>query len=157
MKFEYEQAYPRIRCGGILISDDALWNPAFSEFAETVAAPSARVIRGIGILQKPHPMKILLCTNAFAPMVGGPRNNCHEFGEATFFSVPFRSVDLTLVTSHPGWWNGTMPLLPFHIVRQPRSSGRCSACCVKQMSSTSRRSSFPANDSGTGSAQTRCH
>lgn len=53
MKFEYEQAYPRIRCGGILISDDALWNPAFAEFARTVAAPSTRVIRGIGILQKP--------------------------------------------------------------------------------------------------------
>ncbi|MFZ0738907.1 MAG: class I SAM-dependent methyltransferase [Candidatus Acidiferrales bacterium] len=52
MKFEYEQAYPHLRPGGILISDDALWNPAFSEFARSVVAPSARVIRGIGILQK---------------------------------------------------------------------------------------------------------
>jgi predicted O-methyltransferase YrrM len=52
MKFEYEQAYPHLRTGGILISDDALWNPAFSEFARTVAAPSARVIRGVGFLLK---------------------------------------------------------------------------------------------------------
>lgn len=52
MKFEYEQAYPRIRSGGILISDDVLWNPAFSEFARNVMAPAVRVIRGVGVLQK---------------------------------------------------------------------------------------------------------
>jgi predicted O-methyltransferase YrrM len=53
MKFEYEQAYPHLRHGGILISDDALWNSAFSEFAHKVAATEADVIRGIGILRKP--------------------------------------------------------------------------------------------------------
>ncbi|HTR47742.1 MAG TPA: class I SAM-dependent methyltransferase [Verrucomicrobiae bacterium] len=53
MKFEYEEAYPHIRPGGILISDDALWNPAFPEFVRTVKAPLARVLRGIGVLQKP--------------------------------------------------------------------------------------------------------
>lgn len=52
MKFEYEQAYPYLRGGGILISDDALWNRAFPEFAQMVRAPMARVIRGIGVLQK---------------------------------------------------------------------------------------------------------
>jgi predicted O-methyltransferase YrrM len=52
MKFEYEQAYPYLRPGGILVSDDALWNSAFSEFARNVVPSSARVIRGIGILQK---------------------------------------------------------------------------------------------------------
>jgi predicted O-methyltransferase YrrM len=53
MKFEYEQAYPYLRRGGILISDDALWNAAFEEFARSVAAPAVGVIRGVGILGKP--------------------------------------------------------------------------------------------------------
>lgn len=52
MKFEYEQAYQYLRDGGILISDDALWNLAFTEFAQRVRAPMARILRGIGILQK---------------------------------------------------------------------------------------------------------
>jgi len=54
MKFEYEQAYPHIRRGGILISDDALWNSAFPEFARKVNAPLARVLRGVGVLQIPR-------------------------------------------------------------------------------------------------------
>lgn len=53
MKFEYEQAYPYLRPGGILISDDALWNPAFAEFARNVSAPLAKILRGVGVLQRP--------------------------------------------------------------------------------------------------------
>jgi predicted O-methyltransferase YrrM len=52
MKFEYEQAYPFIREDGILISDDALWNPAFEEFAGRVKTPMAHVLRGVGFLKK---------------------------------------------------------------------------------------------------------
>jgi predicted O-methyltransferase YrrM len=52
MKFEYEQAYPYLRDGGLLISDDALWNSAFREFAKSVEAPMSRILRGIGFLQK---------------------------------------------------------------------------------------------------------
>jgi predicted O-methyltransferase YrrM len=52
MKFEYEQAYPYLRQDGILISDDALWNPAFKEFADKVGTPMARVLRGVGFLVK---------------------------------------------------------------------------------------------------------
>lgn len=52
MKFEFEEAYPHLRANGILISDDASWNSAFPEFAESVASPNARVIRGVGVLQK---------------------------------------------------------------------------------------------------------
>jgi predicted O-methyltransferase YrrM len=52
MKFEYEEAYPCIRQGCILISDDALWNPAFKEFADKVEAPMASVLRGVGFLKK---------------------------------------------------------------------------------------------------------
>lgn len=52
MKFEYEQAYPYLLHGGVLISDDALWNPAFEEFAQAVAPPVVGVIRGVGVLRK---------------------------------------------------------------------------------------------------------
>jgi len=52
MRFEYEQAYPYLRLGGILISDDALWNAAFEDFGRTVAASAVSVIRGVGILRK---------------------------------------------------------------------------------------------------------
>ena len=54
MKFEYDQAYPFLREGGILISDDALWNSAFPEFRDKVRAPLASILRGIGFLQKPY-------------------------------------------------------------------------------------------------------
>jgi predicted O-methyltransferase YrrM len=52
MKFEYEKAYPYLRQEGILISDDALWNPAFKEFADKVGTPMVRVLRGVGFLKK---------------------------------------------------------------------------------------------------------
>ncbi len=52
MKFEFEQAYPHIRPGGLLISDDALWNSSFQEFAQQVRAPLARILRGVGYLRK---------------------------------------------------------------------------------------------------------
>ncbi|HEX4001820.1 MAG TPA: class I SAM-dependent methyltransferase [Candidatus Acidoferrales bacterium] len=53
MKFEYEKAYPFIRPGGVLISDDVLWNSAFPEFRDAVRASKADILRGIGFLQKP--------------------------------------------------------------------------------------------------------
>jgi len=52
MKFEFDQAYPYIHNGGILIADDAVWNSAFAEFADNVAAPMARILRGVGFLKK---------------------------------------------------------------------------------------------------------
>ncbi len=52
MMFEFEQAFPHLRPGGILIADDALWNPAFNEFSTRVHAPEARIIRGVGVLRK---------------------------------------------------------------------------------------------------------
>jgi predicted O-methyltransferase YrrM len=52
MTLEFEQAFPYLKPGGILIADDALWNPAFNEFSERIHAPAARAIRGVGILRK---------------------------------------------------------------------------------------------------------
>jgi predicted O-methyltransferase YrrM len=52
MKFEYRAAYPHLHPGGILVSDDALWNPAFEEFSREVRAPASRILRGVGFLKK---------------------------------------------------------------------------------------------------------
>lgn len=35
MMFEFETAFPKIANGGLLLSDDADWNPAFKEFCES--------------------------------------------------------------------------------------------------------------------------
>ncbi len=55
MLWEYRAAYEHIRPGGLLISDDALWNSAFSEFAATVGARHAQILRGVGVLRKEIP------------------------------------------------------------------------------------------------------
>jgi predicted O-methyltransferase YrrM len=52
MLWEYRAAFPHIRSGGLLFSDDALWNQAFPEFSKEVGAVRARVLRGVGFLQK---------------------------------------------------------------------------------------------------------
>jgi hypothetical protein len=52
IRFEYQQAYPHLR-PGILISDDALWNPALSEFAQYVGLVGAQILRGVGVIKKP--------------------------------------------------------------------------------------------------------
>lgn len=62
-------------------------------------------------------MKILLCTNAFAPMVGGQETIVMNLAKQ-ISSIPFRSVDLTLVTPTPASGMNDASL-PFHIVRQP--------------------------------------
>jgi predicted O-methyltransferase YrrM len=52
MRFEFERAYPHIRPGGLLLADDASWNPAFPEFAQAANAPLAKILRGVGFLRK---------------------------------------------------------------------------------------------------------
>jgi|SRR5271170_419470 len=52
MLWEYRVAYPKLSPGGLLISDDAKWNSAFPEFALEVAAPRAKILRGVGFLQR---------------------------------------------------------------------------------------------------------
>jgi len=52
MVFEFEAAFPFLRPNGILISDDALWNPAFDEFSKRVHAMPAGMIRGVGVMRK---------------------------------------------------------------------------------------------------------
>jgi hypothetical protein len=43
---------PMLRCGGLLLSDDALWNSAFRDFVEKVHEPDSRILRGVGFLRK---------------------------------------------------------------------------------------------------------
>ena len=52
MLWEYRTASPYLRPGGLLFSDDAAWNPAFSEYCREVAAKHGRILRGVGFLQK---------------------------------------------------------------------------------------------------------
>jgi predicted O-methyltransferase YrrM len=52
MLWEFRTAYPRLRPGGLLISDDVTWNPAFTQFALEVDARYARALRGVGFLRK---------------------------------------------------------------------------------------------------------
>ena len=52
MLWEYRAAYPFIKPAGLLISDDAAWNPAFPEFCAEVHAARFRILRGVGFLQK---------------------------------------------------------------------------------------------------------
>lgn len=52
MMWEFEASYPRLRVGGLLFADDALWNNAFSEFVQRYGVSEARVLRGVGFLLK---------------------------------------------------------------------------------------------------------
>lgn len=54
MLWEFRTAHPWIRPGGLLIADDAPWNPAFSEFAAEIQATHARILHGVGFLKKNH-------------------------------------------------------------------------------------------------------
>jgi predicted O-methyltransferase YrrM len=56
MLWEYRTAYPRLREGGLLVSDDATWNSAFPEFVREAGANHAQIIRGVGFLQKGKPI-----------------------------------------------------------------------------------------------------
>lgn len=52
MLWECETAYPALRRGGLLFSDDALLNSAFHDFARKVQEPEATILRGVGFLRK---------------------------------------------------------------------------------------------------------
>ena len=55
MMWEFETAYPHLLCGGLLISDDALWNDSFCDFARKKGASEVQIIRGVGFLRKDQP------------------------------------------------------------------------------------------------------
>lgn len=52
MLWEYRAAYPSLRPGGLLVSDDAAWNPAFVEFVREAQVRQAKILRGVGFLRK---------------------------------------------------------------------------------------------------------
>jgi hypothetical protein len=51
MMLEFETAFPRLKPGGILLADDAMWNAAFPTFATKIGADRASIVRGVGILR----------------------------------------------------------------------------------------------------------
>ena len=54
MLWEYRAAYPYLRGGGLLLSDDAALNAAFYEFAAEAGVSDAQILRGVGFLRKPR-------------------------------------------------------------------------------------------------------
>jgi predicted O-methyltransferase YrrM len=51
MKFEFETAWPRLRDGGLLLSDDVLWNNAFHEACKNHNRKPA-IYRTFGMIRK---------------------------------------------------------------------------------------------------------
>jgi cephalosporin hydroxylase len=52
MMLEFELAFPYLKAGGLLLADDAMWNASFPDFVRKQAVSRAKIIRGVGILQK---------------------------------------------------------------------------------------------------------
>jgi len=52
MMFEFRCAYQFLRPGGLLISDDVLWNRAFKDFVATVEHAGMGILHGVGLLKK---------------------------------------------------------------------------------------------------------
>jgi predicted O-methyltransferase YrrM len=52
MWFEFNEAWPRLRAGGVLVSDDVNSTPAFSRFAEQERREPVRLARGMALLVK---------------------------------------------------------------------------------------------------------
>lgn len=52
MTWEFQTAYPHLLPGGLLFSDDALWNGAFHDFARSVGVVDAQILHGVGFLRK---------------------------------------------------------------------------------------------------------
>lgn len=52
MLWEFRTAFPCIRPGGVVLADDALWNSAFSDFADETDSSAAKILRGVGLLRK---------------------------------------------------------------------------------------------------------
>ena len=52
MRFEYEQAWPALRDGGVLLSDDVNSTPAFFEFADRAGREPIFIGRGLAFLVK---------------------------------------------------------------------------------------------------------
>ena len=53
MLFEFRTAWPRLRAGGFLLSDDTDWNTAFPEFAALVQCPRVMFNFRVGAIRKP--------------------------------------------------------------------------------------------------------
>lgn len=53
MMFEFQTAWPFLKTGGILLSDDSDWNSAFPEFAQSVQCPTIMFNYRVGAIRKP--------------------------------------------------------------------------------------------------------
>lgn len=54
MKFEFDVAYPHVRPGGLVMSDDVNLNSAFSDFVASHFLQTQKIISGVGVIKKPN-------------------------------------------------------------------------------------------------------
>ncbi len=52
MMFEFEQSYPHIRSGGLLLSDDVSFNSAFDDFVAASRPVGINIISDVGVMKK---------------------------------------------------------------------------------------------------------
>ena len=52
MMFEYETAWPFLRRGGLLLSDDVHWNRAFRDFVRKSGSRRWMIFDGLGVAAK---------------------------------------------------------------------------------------------------------
>ena len=52
MMLEYRAAWPKIRAGGFLLSDDALWSAAFHQFSKEQKRPYTMIPQDFGAIRK---------------------------------------------------------------------------------------------------------
>lgn len=52
MMFEFEQAWPKIPAGGLLLSDDIGWNKSWPDFVSKVGGQAVKAYRNFGLLKK---------------------------------------------------------------------------------------------------------
>ncbi len=53
MTWEYTAAWSRLAAGGLLLSDDVFWSPAFRRFARRIGC-RGEILRGMGFVRKPR-------------------------------------------------------------------------------------------------------
>lgn len=121
MMFEFEQAYPHVRPGGVLVADDALWNESFRDFSRKIQSPHARILHGVGVMKKGVCVKILIYTHAFAPETGGVERIVMSLAQGLSqlraeCGRPMPEVTVVTPTAARGMDDGA---LPFRVVRQP--------------------------------------
>ena len=119
MLWEFEKAYKGLRPGGLLVTDDALWNNAFLDFSRKVgragrADPSRGWIPAKGAI-----LKLLIYSHAFAPQVGGIETFVSALARELALLRNGKAFAVTVVTQTAADPRQGVTETGFEVVRQP--------------------------------------